>query len=53
VSGLKKCLNDEDFLNFSSHFDFLFFSETWQRRDDEFELDWYESILVPRVESIK
>ena len=38
--------------NFSSNFDFLFFSETWQRIDDEFELDGYESILVPRVESI-
>jgi len=52
VSVLKNCLNDEDFMNFSSNFDFLFFSETWQRRDDEFELDGYESILVPRVESI-
>ena len=52
MSGLTRCLYDEDFLNFSSNFDFLFFSETWQRRDDEFELDVYESILVPRVENI-
>ena len=49
MSGLKICLNDKDFLNFATNFDFLFFSETWQRRIDEFEVDEYKSILVPCV----
>lgn len=44
-------LNDEGYFNFVNCFGVLFFSETWQW-DDEFEIPGYESVLVPKLESL-
>lgn len=33
--------------------DILFFQETWQRNNDNFNIKVYESLLVPRKESLK
>lgn len=52
VEGLKNCFDDEDFLNLVNNFHILFFSETWQRKNDSFELDGYECVAVPRSESL-
>ena len=53
AEGLKNCFEDEDFLNLVNNFDLIFFSETWQRKYDNFQLDGYECIAVPRSESMK
>lgn len=53
AEGLKNCFEDEDFLNLVHNFDLIFFSETWQRKTDNFQLDGYECIAVPRSESMK
>jgi len=52
VDGLKSCLKDDDFVNFVTNHDLLFFCETWQRKSDSFRLDGYDSIFVPRKESL-
>lgn len=49
--GLHKCLDDQDFLNCIYQYDILFFSETWQRQGESFELEGYECVHVPRKES--
>lgn len=40
-------------MNFVSNFDLLFFSETWQRNNSKFEINGYNSIFVPRKESLR
>ena len=51
MEGLHKCLDDQDFLNCIYQYDLLFFSETWQRQGESFELEGYECVHVPRKES--
>ena len=46
--GLRSCLNDQDFVNFVQSLVILFFSETWQREVDNFLIQGYESICIPR-----
>lgn len=53
MEGLRNCLNDVEFYNFVYNFDILFFQETWQRKNDIFEIKGYELISVPRKESLK
>jgi exonuclease III len=49
---LKHCLTDADFVNFVRNFDLIFCSETWQVNNDEFQLNGYKSVCVPRLESV-
>ena len=51
VGGLNSCIDDEDFLNLIKNFDFIFFSETWQKNNEIFSLEGYDSLYVPRPES--
>ena len=55
VEGLKNSLCDENFLSFIDNFDFLFFSETWAKKNDSLELEHYQCVTVPRTahESVK
>jgi exonuclease III len=53
VEGLKKCLDDQDFVNFITNFDLLFFSETWERENSNFSIEGYVKCSVPRKASLK
>ena len=52
VEGLNSCIRDCDFLNFVAGFDFLFCIETWERNNDNFIIEGFDKIAVPRVESL-
>ena len=52
VEGLSNCLNDSDFLNVIQNNDIIFCSDTWEKGYDDFCLQGYESVLVPRPESL-
>ena len=49
---MRNCLSDYDFLVVVKSNDLVFLNETWQKKDDKFELSDYESVCVPRVESL-
>ena len=49
---MKSCIDDPDFLHLVDDFDILYFSETWQNSDKPFNIQGYESICVPRSESL-
>lgn len=53
VEGLKKCLDDQDFVNYITSFDLLFFSETWERENSNFSIEGYVKCSVPRKASLK
>lgn len=46
------CLCDSGFLNFVSTFDIFFLCETWQTNRTDYEIEGYESICIPRPESV-
>ena len=48
VQGLISKLNDEDFLNFINSYDVLIFSETWNSKNTNVNLDKFESFSCPR-----
>lgn len=50
---MNSSIHDEDFLNFALNFDIIFLSETWQKNENDFCLNGYESISLPRPESLK
>ena len=42
------CFSDEDFVNFISQYDLLFFCETWQTHNDIHKIPEYGSVCIPR-----
>lgn len=48
VEGLSTCLTDNEFLNFVTQFDLIF----WQRPNDKFNIEVYNCICVPRPDSM-
>jgi hypothetical protein len=41
-----------NFFNFIYEFDFILLSETWQHKPGGFDLEGYQSIFVPRPDSL-
>lgn len=50
---MNNSIHDEDFLNFALNFDIIFLSETWQKNENDFSLNGYGSISLPRSETLK
>lgn len=45
-------MSDEDFLDCIEGFDLLFFSETWVKKDEQYQLSNYHCVNVPRKERV-
>ena len=52
IEGLKSCIDDVKFLEFVYNFDIVFLCETWQKSIDDFSINGYESVTVPRPQSL-
>ena len=48
---MKSSINDVDFLDFVNNFDIIFLSETWQKAHDQFDINGYITVPVPRPQS--
>jgi hypothetical protein len=46
---LKTCINESDFLDFLANFDLFFSCERWQTRRDEYTIDGYTCVDIPRI----
>ena len=40
-------------MNFVTQFDLVFYSETWQKHNDKFDIEGYNCISVPRPENLR